>query len=82
MLLSLLTLVTEKAKQRVQEAGVVGDAERQERLEKELEVEMKMHVKRLSETIEKDQQECEHEEAEKKKKITMDDLHEGFDSKV
>jgi cell division cycle protein 37 len=82
MLLSLLKMVTEKAKQRVQEAGVVGDAEKKERLEKELQAEMKMHVTQLSETIEKDQKELELEEAEKKKKITMDDMHEGFDSKV
>ena len=82
MLLSLLKMVTEKAKQRVQEAGVVGDADKQERLEKELQVEMKMHVKQLSETIEKNQKELDHEEAERKKKITMEDMHEGFDSKV
>jgi cell division cycle protein 37 len=82
MLLSLLNMVTEKAKQRVQDAGLVGDAEKKERLEKELQAEMKMHVKQLTETIEKDQQELDHEEAEKRKKITMDDIHEGFDSKV
>lgn len=82
MLLSLLKMVTEKVKQRVEEAGLVDEARKQERLEKELQDEMQMHVKQLTETIAKDQQELEDEDAERKKKITMEDLHEGFDSKV
>jgi len=82
MLLSLLKMVTEKARQRVQESGVVGNVEKQERLDKELQVEMEMHVKQLGETIENDQKELDLEEAERKKKITMEDMHEGFDSKV
>jgi len=75
-------MVTEKARQRAQESGVVGNVEKQERLEKELQAEMKMHVKQLGETIENDQKELDLEEAERKKKITMEDMHEGFDSKV
>ena len=82
MLLSLLKMVTEKAKQRVEEAGLVGEAGKQERLEGELQNEMQMHVKQLTETIAKDQQELEDEDAERRKKITMEDLHDGFDSKV
>jgi len=81
MLLSLLEMVGSKAKDAVKEAGV-GEAEKEERLSKELGKLMEFHVNNLSETIEKDTKELEKEGAEQKKHITMDDLHEGFESKV
>jgi cell division cycle protein 37 len=81
MLLSLLKMVGEKAKERVKEAGV-SESEKEERLAKELAKEMEVHVKQLGETIEKDKKDLEAEEAEQKKHITMDDLHEGFESHV
>jgi cell division cycle protein 37 len=43
---------------------------------------LEVHVKRLGETIEKDEKELEREEKEQKKHITSDDLHEGFENKV
>jgi hypothetical protein len=81
MLLSLLQMVGSKAKDAVKDAGV-GEAEKEERLAKELGKEMEFHVNNLAETIEKDTKELEKEEAEQKKHITMDDLHDGFSSKV
>ena len=81
MLLSLLQMVGSKAKDAVKDAGV-GEAEKEERLAKELGKEMGFHVNNLAETIEKDTKELEKEEAEQKKHITMDDLHDGFSSKV
>ncbi|KAF8967018.1 hsp90-like protein [Flammula alnicola] len=80
MLLSLLKMVGEKAREKVKEAGLL-EADKDERLTKELAAEMAVHVKQLGETIEKDKKELETEEAEQKKHITMDDLHEGFESK-
>jgi len=74
-------MVGSKAKEAVKEAGV-GEAEKEERLAKELGKEMEFHVNNLAETIEKDTKELEKEEAEQKKHITMDDLHDGFESKV
>lgn len=82
MLLSLLKVVTEKAKIRVSESGGVMESEKETRLAKELTTEMQMHVTQLGETIKNDENELENEEAEQKKKITMDDLHGGFESKV
>lgn len=81
MLLSLLNMVSEKAKERVKEAGVL-ETDKDEKLAKELVAEMTMHVKQLSETIERDQKELDEEVAEQKKHITSDDLHEGFSNKV
>jgi len=80
MLLSLLNMVGEVAKEKVKEAGVL-EADKEERLAKELAAEMTVHVKQLGETIEKDKKQLEEEESEQKKHITMDDLHEGFESK-
>jgi cell division cycle protein 37 len=54
----------------------------QEKLNKVLAKELEIHVKRLGETIEKDEKELEREEKEQKKHITSEDLHEGFESKV
>ncbi|KAF4617732.1 hypothetical protein D9613_006127 [Agrocybe pediades] len=77
MLLSLLRMVAEKCSERVKDAG----DDKDEKLAKELAAEMDLHVKQLTETIEKDQKEMEAEEREQKKHITSEDLHEGFESK-
>ncbi|KAF8889997.1 hypothetical protein CPB84DRAFT_1785134 [Gymnopilus junonius] len=42
---------------------------------------MVIHVKQLTETIERDQKELEEQIAEQKKHITSEDIHEGFSSK-
>lgn len=81
MLLSLLTMVSEKAKEKLKEGHRPGEDIAQ-KLAKELAAEMSTHVKQLSETIDRDQKELEEEEREQKRHITMDDLHEGFESKV
>ncbi|KAJ3506570.1 hypothetical protein NLJ89_g6797 [Agrocybe chaxingu] len=80
MLLSLLKMVGEKAKEKVKEDGLL-EADKEKRLTKELIVEMEMHVKQLGETIDRDRKEMEEEIHEQKKHITMDDLHEGFENK-
>lgn len=81
MLLSLLKMVGEKSKEKVKESGVM-EADKQERLTKELIAEMEVHVKQLGDTIENDKKDLATEEAEQKKHITMDDLHDGFESHV
>lgn len=81
MVLSLLKMVSEKAKDKVKQADVVG-AEKDARLAKELAVEVVTHVQQLGDTIDKNQKELDEELKEQKKHITSDDLHEGFDSKV
>jgi len=81
MVLSLLKMVSEKAKDKVKQADVVG-AEKDARLAKELAAEVAIHVQQLGETIDKNQKELDEEQKEQKKHITSDDLHEGFDSKV
>lgn len=81
MLLSLLKMVTEKAKISINNSDVLG-SEKETKLARELTTEMQTHVTQLGETIKKDEKELENEEAEQKKKITMDDLHGGFESKV
>lgn len=81
MLLSLLKMVGEKAMERVKDSGT-SEADKDAKLTKELATEMEVHVKQLSETIQKDKQDLETEEVEQKKHITMDDLHEGFESHV
>ncbi|PPQ78740.1 hypothetical protein CVT25_010743 [Psilocybe cyanescens] len=80
MLLSLLTMVSEKSKEKLKEGHVSGEDIAQ-KLAKELAAEMGVHVKQLSETIDRDQKELEQEQQEQKKHITMDDLHDGFESK-
>jgi len=73
-------MVAEKSFERVKDE--VAGSEKDEKLAKELAAEMGLHVKQLTETIEKDQKEVEEEEREQKKHITSEDLHEGFESKV
>jgi len=81
MILSLLRQVGEKAKERVSAAGTTA-SDKEERLAKEIVVEMQMHVKHLGETIAKDSKELEGLYAEKKKHITSEDIHVGVESKV
>ncbi|KAF8073745.1 Cdc37 N terminal kinase binding-domain-containing protein [Lyophyllum atratum] len=80
MLLSLLKQVGEDTRTKVKEAGTP-EAEREEKLAKHLASGMADHVKRLRDTIDKDIIDLEKEEAEQKKRITTDDIHEGFSSK-
>jgi cell division cycle protein 37 len=81
MVLSLLKMVSEKAKDKVKQDDIVG-AEKDASLAKELGVEVAIHVQQLEDTINKDQKELDGELKAQKKHITSDDLHEGFDSKV
>ena len=74
-------MVVEKAKERANEAGVL-ESEKEDRLGKELTAEMLVHVRQLGGTVEKDQKELDLELAEKNKKITAEDLYDGFESKV
>lgn len=81
MLLSLLKMVGEKSNEKVKESGAI-ESDRQEKLTKALISEMEFHVKNLAETISKDQTDLVTEEAEQKKHITSDDMHDGFESHV
>lgn len=75
MLLSLLLQVWEDAKK----AGADKD---DPKLGDKLTEGLKKHVKMMGEHQNKLKEEIEKEEAEQKKKITSDDLHEGWDSHV
>lgn len=81
MMLSLLKMVSDKAKERVKQADILG-AEKETRLAKELGIEVATHVQQLGDTIDKNEKELDDELKEQKKHITSDDLHDGFDSKV
>ena len=81
MVLSLLKMVSDKAKEKAKQADVL-EAEKEARLAKELAAEVATHVQQLGDTIVKNQKELDDEVKEQKKHITSDDLHEGFDSKV
>lgn len=81
MLLILLRGVTDAVKKRIA-ASNLSESEKEERLGQELAAEMAMHVKQLKKTINDKERELETELQEQKKKITSDDLHDGFDSKV
>ncbi|KAJ7147051.1 Cdc37 N terminal kinase binding-domain-containing protein [Mycena crocata] len=80
MLLSLLRQVGEAAKVAVKEAGV-SDDQREERIGKALAEGMAEHVVRLKQTIDDDSKTLEEEEAEQKKHITSEDMHDGFANK-
>ncbi|TFK40864.1 hsp90-like protein [Crucibulum laeve] len=80
MLHSLLHQVGEAARKKIKEAGVP-ESEREEKLSKELASAVAEHVVRLGDTITKNKKELASEEAEQKKHITSDDIHEGFESK-
>ncbi|KAG6814227.1 hypothetical protein H0H92_015342 [Tricholoma furcatifolium] len=80
MILSLLNQVGENARVKVKEANTL-EAERDEKLAKYLASGMAEHVKRLKETIDQDVTKLASEEAEQKKHITSEDVHEGFSNK-
>ncbi|KAG5648350.1 hypothetical protein DXG03_004922 [Asterophora parasitica] len=80
MLFSLVKQVGEEARHRVKEAGTL-EAERDEKITKHLATSIGGHVTGLEKTIEKNVAELASEEKEQKKHITMDDLHDGFESK-
>ncbi|KAG6857162.1 hypothetical protein H0H87_008732 [Tephrocybe sp. NHM501043] len=80
MLLALLRQVGEDARTKVKESGAL-EAERDEKLAKYLANEMTTHVTRLKETIDKDAAKVASEEAEQKKHITSEDVHDGFANK-
>ncbi|TFK74837.1 hsp90-like protein [Pluteus cervinus] len=77
MMLSLLRQVIQISKDKVKTASVP-ESERDEKLGKLLTTAMAEHVAQLNETIKKDQKEVDTEEKEQNKKITSDDIHEGF----
>jgi len=79
MVLQLLAQVIEGAKEKTN--GLTGD-EKQQKLQKALVDGMQGHITALKEHIAKDEKELKFEEAEQKKHITSDDLHDGFDSTV
>lgn len=81
MLLILLRGITEVVKKRIQESNVA-EPEKQTQLARELASEMNMHVKQLAKSIDDKKRELEEEISEQKKKITSDDIHEGFVNKV
>ena len=76
MILSLLLKVYEDAKEK-------GVTERNdERLRETLIANLKGHVAKLGETQERLKKELAHEEEEKAKKITSENIHEGWESHV
>jgi cell division cycle protein 37 len=74
MILRLLEIVAKEARE---QAG-----SDQDKLEKLLEERLDLHVKKLNEVTNERREEKETLLKEKAKHITMDDLHDGFDSKV
>lgn len=81
MILSLLHQLSNISKEKVKADGVP-ESERMEKLGKLLAEGMAEHAVRLGETINNDQAEMEKELQEQNKKITSDDIHEGFSSSV
>ncbi|KXN88079.1 Hsp90 co-chaperone Cdc37 [Leucoagaricus sp. SymC.cos] len=80
MLLILLRGVTDVVKKRVQ-ASNVAESEKDAKLGKELATEMAMHAEQLKKSIDDKKRELEQELKEQNKKITSEDIHDGFDSK-
>jgi cell division cycle protein 37 len=81
MILILLRGVTQHVKERVQ-ASNIAESERNVRMGKELAAEMAMHMEKLKTAIDDKKREIEELIKEQNKKITSDDMHDGFDSKV
>ncbi|KAK0201819.1 Cdc37 N terminal kinase binding-domain-containing protein [Desarmillaria ectypa] len=79
MILSLLNQVANEVKDALKDSNIV-ESEKEEKLVKGLSEGVLRHVKGLKETIQKEEKELETEEKEQKKHITMDDLHDGFDT--
>ena len=78
MVLSLLLKVYDDAR----EKGVGKGSGNEERLREELVKSLKEHITKLGERQETIKKELENEEREKAKKITSEDIHDGFDSSV
>lgn len=81
MILSLVRQVADEARKKTKEAGVL-ESEKEAKLAKFLATGVAEHVKRLKETIQKDGATLVAEEAEQKKHITSEDMHDGFSNKV
>jgi cell division cycle protein 37 len=81
MLLILFQKVTQDAKDKLKELNLQ-ESEKEEKLGKQLAEEMATHVIQLGEMIEKDRRELQEEIAEQKKKITTEDMHDGFETHV
>lgn len=81
MILSLLNQVANEAKNALKDSSIV-ESEKEEKLVKGLSDGVFRHINGLKETIQKEEKELEDEEKEQKKHITMDDLHDGFDTHV
>ena len=77
MLLSLLMKVYEDARAK----GLI-ESGKEERLREALIADLKSHVSRLGEHTAQLKKDLENEEQEKSKKITSEDLHDGWDSHV
>jgi cell division cycle protein 37 len=81
MLINLYRQVVEDSKNKVSSSNVP-DSERDEKLGEIIKAGMKLHCEKLQETIEKDAKELEVEVNEQKKRITSDDIHDGFSNTV
>lgn len=75
MILSLLLQVSDEAKK-------AGDGKGDEVIGEKVKSGIKTHLEKLHEHTENLKKELVEEEAEQKKHITSDDIHDGFDSKV
>ena len=78
MILSLLLKVYDDAR----EKGVAKGSENQEKLREALVANLREHEKKLGERQETCKKDLAQEEKEKAKKITSEDIHDGFDSGV
>ncbi|KAK0487369.1 Cdc37 N terminal kinase binding-domain-containing protein [Armillaria novae-zelandiae] len=79
MILSLLNQVADEAKNALKDSSIV-ESEKEDKLVKGLSDGVLRHIKGLKERIKKEEKELETEEKEQKKHITMDDLHDGFET--
>ena len=81
MLLILFQKVTQDARDKLKGLNLQ-ESEKEEKLGKQLAEEMATHVVQLGEMIEKDKRDLQEEIAEQKKKITTEDMHDGFETHV
>jgi len=79
MLLNLLQRVTQDVKEKIKGLNL-DEKEKDARSGAELAAQMRWHVEKLAETIVKDGEEAEREKEEQKRKITSEDIHEGFET--
>lgn len=82
MILNLLQQVADQARKKVKESNATTDSEKEERATKEIHDGLAFHVAELGKEIARHEKELEEELKEQKKHITMDDIHEGFSTKV